>query len=292
LFLLILYYNKINKDLHLYQWLCFYIYILIEPWLYYLKLLNFILIKYFFFLKILSFFLKFKFQTTFKSIFFTNNTKISYKNIFFFKSKKLLNFIFKLTIYSTQLFFKIHPSQFSNFIYNMSLNIYFTNFIKFNNFWQNIYNLIYNIFFYNIFFIIFSSPFFFKEIKSLNLKLKNIISKHWKYLQSCMFMLQKIKINDWLYIIYYLSHVKVSIIIFSNTFFYKNTLNFLKQKNFYLIGMIPVSINIHKVHFAIPVITDNIFLELFFLRFFLQIKKWSYWICIKKYKKIWSSFLI
>ena len=58
-----------------------------------------------------------------------------------------------------------------------------------------------------------------------------------------------------------------------STLMRKNILKVMHKFKFYSIGVIPINVNLYSVNFAIPVSTDSIFLELFLVRFILQIKK-------------------
>ena len=67
---------------------------------------------------------------------------------------------------------------------------------------------------------------------------------------------------------------KINIIILLNALLRKNILKFFHKYKFYSIGVVPINTSLYSVNFAIPIGNDNIFMELFLIRFILQIHKY------------------
>jgi hypothetical protein len=70
--------------------------------------------------------------------------------------------------------------------------------------------------------------------------------------------------------------------------YHNKTVYYLHRNSFYTIGLVPVNYSSHLVNFAVPTSTENLQTQLFFIRFFIQIKKISR---IYKYNQVLSYWL-
>jgi len=207
------------------------------------------------------------------------------------KPTNLINFFIKLTNQSITSFFKVHPTQRFNYIYNLKQQTYIINIIKFQKHWVNLYNLLYHIFFFNIPFIAFNSPFFKRENISFNWKLIKSYTLYWKLINNTIWSSKNLNLYGINFLIRYLLRHKVNIVMVLSTLMRKNILKVMHKFKFYSIGVIPINVNLYSVNFAIPVSTDSIFLELFLVRFILQIKKQVKWHFIDTNKTLWFKTL-
>ena len=229
----------------------------------------------------------------------TLNKKLLKSNYIYYKVNKfildkptnLLNFFIKLTNQSITSFFKVHPTQRFNYIYNLRQQTYIINIIKFQKHWLNLYNLLYHIFFYKIPFITFNSPFFKRENISFNWKLIKNYTLYWKLINNTVWSTKNLNLFGINFLIKYLLRYKVNIVIILSVLMRKNILKVMHKFKFYSIGVVPLNTSLYTVNFAIPISTDNIFLELFLIRFILQIKKQVKWHFITTNKTLWFKTL-
>jgi len=258
--------------------------ILALPWIKYFSFLqkNFINFYKFFFLNIKISKHKFDFKLL--------KTKYIINKHYVYKPTKLLNFFIKLTNSSTQGFYRVHPSQRFNYIYNVNSASYIFNLMKFSKYWLNLYNLLYQIFFYKISFLTFNSPFFKRENLSFNWKFLKVFKNYWKFSELTVFFSKHTNLQGLVFTIFFLMKYKINIIILLNALLRKNILKFFHKYKFYSIGVVPINTSLYSVNFAIPIGNDNIFMELFLIRFILQIHKYVNWTHIQFFKKIWTNY--
>ena len=55
--------------------------------------------------------------------------------------------------------------------------------------------------------------------------------------------------------------------------YHNSTINYLNKYNIYTFGIVPTIYNIKSVDLSLPVSSDNIYIQLFFIKLLLKIKK-------------------
>jgi len=180
----------------------------------------------------------------------------------------------------------LHFSWKSFFLKNLQLGI--INFKSIYTRWKNIYFLFFNLFYYNIKLVVFGNFFLKKEISSLNwLSLGKIFYK-WKLVWS-FFSLKPNKVLNFSNYIFFNFKIKgLNIALVLDILYHSKNLNYLKLNNFYILALVPLYLNSLKIDLPIPISSENIFNQLFFIRFFLKIKKISYNHNFKIIKNLWT----
>ena len=66
--------------------------------------------------------------------------------------------------------------------------------------------------------------------------------------------------------------------------YHNKTIYYLHRHNFYTIGVVPITYNLNTVNFAIPTATESLFTQLFFVRFFIKVRKSTRTLRYKQFK--------
>ncbi len=222
--------------------------------------------------------LSMNFKTAFSSFRSSNNIKNNfYKNIKMSVnqtwSKKLYLVYIKLNSGFHQNTLQPHSSQEIYYYLNKQSNIGIWNVVKLINVWHNILTFIENIFFYNIEYVVFSNNYFKYESLSLNWKKLMLIKSFWRYTFPFIFFLNnKTTSKTELYFRFLLQKgFRVSFVI--DSFYHKKTIFYFNKLKFISIGPIPVSSSLYLLNLSLPVNSNSVFSNLFFIRFLLKLKK-------------------
>jgi hypothetical protein len=169
---------------------------------------------------------------------------------------------------------KMHfMSKFSFYGQGVVFNFYNLN--KLFNIWKNFYYLLFNIFYFNIKFISFSNSFFKSEILSLNWKILSKISSLWKFLKPFIFLKnsQILNYGNLLFKKLKLKQIGTALVLDSLT--HRKTLFYLKNHRFFNISIVSPSSYSDYIDFYLYVNSDNIFVQLYIIRYIISIKKIS-----------------
>ena len=188
-------------------------------------------------------------------------------------SKKLYLTYVKLNSGFHQNTLQPHSSQQIYYYLNKQLNIGILNITKLINVWHNILTFIENIFFYSIEYLIFANNYFKYESLSLNWKKLSLIKSFWRYTYPFIFFLNnKTTQKTELYFRFLLQKgFRVSFVI--DIFYHKKTIFYFNKLKFISIGPVPISSNLYLLNLSLPVNSNSIFSNLFFIRFLLKLKK-------------------
>jgi len=169
--------------------------------------------------------------------------------------------------------FPLHPSWFVNFIRYKGAAVYYINIYKFFEQWKRMYYLLFNLFYYKVRILYFGNVFFRKEIIALNWTSNTFIKHLWRYVVP-FFTVKPIKIFNYGWLIFHklkLSGFNVSIVC--DVLYHNKTIHYLNTESFYTVGLVPTIYKRDTVNVAIPASTDNIFSQLFFMKFLTTIRK-------------------
>jgi hypothetical protein len=168
---------------------------------------------------------------------------------------------------------KTHSSFKSNFFSFNKKGLLVINISKIFQKWKVLYNLLFNIYFYKIKILTFGTSFFKKEVQSLNWDTSKKMKFMWRYTNIFFFFTQnKLEvIGGILFTHFKLSGYNTALVF--DIIYHKYTLNYLNKLNYYTIGVVATTSNSKFVDVAIPVSSDNLFSQLFFLRTTLKIRQ-------------------
>jgi len=209
----------------------------------------------------------------------TNYLNGPFNKKFFLKkpNQKAILPIFKLYMqvnYTTNfLTTKTHTSASENLFSFSKKGLLATNISKIFQKWKNFYYLMFNLYFYKIKILTFGTTFFIKEIQSLNWKSSSIIKTMWRYTHIFLFFTQnKLEVIG-VTLFKHLQYSGYNSALLLDIIYHKYTLNYLTKLNYYTIGVVASTTNHKLVDVAIPISTDSLFLQLFFLRTALKIRQ-------------------
>ena len=168
---------------------------------------------------------------------------------------------------------KIHPSFTYIYISTSLKKHLILNILKLLNVWVDLSLYIYNIYYYDLKPVFFGTVFLKKEIKSLNwLKLNNL-KINFKYLNLLLpyipFNVSNVSRNY--FNLFYKLNITNSVIL--DIVYHKSTIVYFRKNSIFTLGIVPTTYNIKNVDLAIPTSSDNIFIQLFFLKFILKLLK-------------------
>jgi len=187
--------------------------------------------------------------------------------------KKLFNVYINLFIYSFTEVYKVHHSFRSLYIYNSSKGLNIINIKKINNHWLIICTFLYNIHLYNLHPILFSNVFLKNEILSLNwLSLKNFNLK-WRYNKLFQFLTPLPYNNLSNIFIKLIYNIGFRLTLITDINYHNSTITYLHKYNIYIFGLVPTIYNIKQVDISLPISSDNLYMQVFFIKFLLKLRK-------------------
>lgn len=207
-----------------------------------------------------------KYETNFvknKLIFKKSNLHFDKSNFYFF---------IKMNTWLINKKLKVHHS-FTNYYYYSSPNIGILSLGRMLNLWNNITLFINNIFFFKINYIIFSNIYFKYETLSLNWSITKHLSFLWRY-SNFFFFFTKNKATFYVesFFRFLLSRgFNLSFIVDLN--YHKTSLFYLNKFRFISVGPVPLSSSLYSISIALPVSSNSIFSNLFFIRFLIKLNK-------------------
>ena len=71
--------------------------------------------------------------------------------------------------------------------------------------------------------------------------------------------------------------------------YHKNTIFLLHRNHFYTFALVPLQCSLYTVNFAIPISNESPFINLFFIRLLLHIKKTTKSSDFKQLSQVWSE---
>ena len=188
---------------------------------------------------------------------------------------KLFQAFIKVNAFSKNTLFKVSTTFRSFYIDYDRGGISILNMSKFFKVWKDAYYLIFNLSYYRFDTLTFGSILFKKEILAFNWKTISNFSYLWKYTKPILLFKPNRITDDMDFVFEQLKVRGLNIAVVVDVAYHNKTIHYLKQSNFYSIGLVPVNHSITTLDFSIPTNSDNLFMQLFFFRFLLSIQKHS-----------------
>jgi len=168
----------------------------------------------------------------------------------------------------------------------------FVNMTKLFNRWVNIYHLLVNIFLYRTNLMVFGSPIFKEELTALNWSLSSFKYRFFKYATPYFFFKDSSYGSQQSSTFFSLIHdLGYKILIMTNVRDLDKTVHYLKASDFYIIAPIPYNMSPWAVSFPIPVVVNNLFTQLFFLKFVTFSQQKAYAARFQIYNQHWLRAL-
>ena len=144
---------------------------------------------------------------------------------------------------------------------------------KFFQKWKLSYYLFYNLFYYKIYLLTFTSSFFKKEALAFNWSECRQFEHTWRYIKPFLF-LKPNKINDSAEFIFRkLKYLQLNTALITDISYHQKTIYYLKRLNYFTLGLVPTLYHLKSVDFAIPVASESLLNQVYFVRFILSIKQ-------------------
>ena len=170
---------------------------------------------------------------------------------------------------------RTHASAAKHFFFFAKQGLMISNIHKIFQKWKNIYYLLFNLHFYKVHILTFGTTFFKNEVQSLNWLTSSKIKFIWRYAHVFIFFSPNKLTNIGNLVFNHLKLAGYNSAVILDATYHKYTLNYLTKLHYYTIGLIPSTTNYKLVDFAIPIASDSIFAQLFFIRLKLNIKRQS-----------------
>lgn len=159
--------------------------------------------------------------------------------------------------------------------------------------WKTFYLLLFNVFYYEISFLVFSNSFFQREILALNwTQFDNpIMCSMFRYIKPFLTLKlgQIVNYGSYLFRILRLNNVSISLV--TDLLYHNKTLYYLKLNRFFIIGLTNSSSLYKDVDVVLPINSNSIFTQLFFIRFLVLIKKDSKDAHFKYFRQNWFDLI-
>jgi hypothetical protein len=226
-------------------------------------------------------------KPSYKSIFkssFSIDINFFEKSIYRHKSyfKKSSETMFNRTLFLTFLHVNtwlptprvtVHPSFNIFYFFNKDLNLGCFNIKRIFNLWSNVLIFITNIFFYKLDYLVFGTSYFKYEILSLNWNLVKFNELLWKYTQPFTFFLSnKTTLRNKQYF-YYLALINYRLAFVIDIHYHVKTIYYFNYFKYISVGPVPISSNYYTLSLAMPMSSNFLFSNLFFIRLILKLKK-------------------
>lgn len=139
--------------------------------------------------------------------------------------------------------------------------------------WSHSYNFLLNLFFFQKSLLLFGPKYLKPEIHAFNWSMKEDKMQFFKYnIPYYMFTDPAYGLES-LVTFKRIRDMKLNAVIILDTLPYKRNLYYLRIMNIFTIGLIPSNVNPWSVNFPIPTFNLSIFIQYYFLKFFLFIKQ-------------------
>ena len=203
---------------------------------------------------------------------------------------KLFTLFMNTCIKPVNNFFKVHPSTKMYFLSSSASSTTVHSVTKLYAQWKNFYMICFNIFYYRLPLLVFGNQLFKQEILSLNYYIKNFLQNYWALVTPYLF-LKKNRINNYngsIFSILKLKNFNLALVLDTN--YHQNTLFYLRKHAFFTLGPVPVTSNMYKVDFALPVTAESAYSHLFFIRLILKVRKTVFLSRYNLYRQHWQNY--
>ena len=229
------------------------------------------------------------YKTQYRYNTFKNTKPLSSILLKSFEASKLFQIYTTFLTQTTVTTAQTHPSHRFNFILNRKLNISTFNLTKLKHKWLDAYHLFHNLFFYKLPILSFSTPVFRNELLSLNWQINSKLRTYWKYVSASFYLARNKVIKSEFLLFNYLNQKGFYMALVFDILYHKNTIFLLHRNHFYTFALVPLQCSLYTVNFAIPISNESPFINLFFIRLLLHIKKTTKSSEFKQLSQVWSE---
>lgn len=177
-------------------------------------------------------------------------------------------------------------------VYNVSGTFVILSFRSFILKWTDGYSLLFNLYYYNLYPLIFGAPAFKKEILALNWKTNLIDSYSWKH--SFPFFIFKLnnfnqKID---FFLRKLDYYGANLFLVTDCTYHYKIINYFSRNQLFTLGLTSANLDPWLVSYSFPVLSDNFFLQLFFLKLIILVQKFVFLQQYSNRKLLWAKIFL
>jgi hypothetical protein len=186
-------------------------------------------------------------------------------------------------------FYKVHPSAKIYFLSSSAASTTTHSVSKLYSQWKNFYMLCFNLFYYRLPLLVFGNQLFKQEVLSINYYLKFFLQNYWSRITPYLF-LKKNRINNYnsnIFAILKLKNFNLALVL--DTSYHQSTLFYLMRNSFFTLGPVPVTSNLYKVNFALPITAESAYSHLFFIRLVLKVRRTVSFTLYQSYQNYWQT---
>jgi len=196
----------------------------------------------------------------------------------------------RVNIFTSTSVLGLHPSWNGMYLYNKGFGISVRSLNAFFRVWKGFYLILFNLLYFKLSHLTFGTIFFKNEVESLNWNSNASLKGLYRYVKPFL-TLRSTKIFNQGWVIFYMIKLRgCNTALIIDTLYHKKTLYYLNIHKFYQIGIVPTNLNANSVDVALPTSSDSTFTQLFFIRFFLQIKQSSAQLSFENRQFMWKNF--
>jgi hypothetical protein len=118
----------------------------------------------------------------------------------------------------------------------------------------------------------FSTPYFRDETLALNWTYFKFFKSSWRFSRIFYFFINNKNTEETALFFKSIGNQHTKLTFLIDTFFHKNTLHFLNKNKFISIGAVPLTSNLYLLSVSLPIATNTLLSNLFFMRLILKLK--------------------
>lgn len=190
-------------------------------------------------------------------------------------NRKLLKIFLSMNTWIPTRTIKVNHTFSAIFFFDNNSNAGLFNLSKISSVWTNLSTFISNLFYYNEGHLTFSNPYLKYEVLSLNWFALGNLKNIWRFTNRFTFFLNSETSLENHYFFKYLLALNYKIVFLVDINYHRKTVHYLLKNKFISVGPVPISDNFYLLTVSLPVSSNSVFSNLFFIRLVLKIRKSS-----------------
>ena len=204
-------------------------------------------------------------------------------------SKQFFKHYIKLNLFIPSEAYTVHSSYSRFYLLNSGKNLAFLNLKWFFKVWSLFISFLENLFYYNVLAISFSNPFLKEESLSLNWNYLELFKGKWRFSNLFYLFVNNSNTPNISKFLQALRLKNYHIAFVSDVIYHKRTVHSLNKNNFISVGPLPLTLSFYTLSFSIPVATNSLVSNTFFLRLVLKVKSQNSFSFFNRRKLHWNS---
>ena len=181
-------------------------------------------------------------------------------------SKRLFQCFIETNTFFTKFYLTPHASFRQFYIFNRQNNLGVWTLEKLFCSWQNTVFLLQNVIAFDMQYLVFTSSYFRYESLALNYKVTTFFKNFWRYTTPFIFFLNNKTTLATDNYFYNLKQLHIHFFFIVDPVYHARTLHYCRKYKFLTLGPVSVASYFYTLNYPIPVATNTVFSNLFFLR--------------------------